>query len=111
MPMLSDLYRRKHGRRMRGEQGQGLIELLISMVILAVGVGALLSVMAAGALSLQRSDQKGTALTFAENQLELYPRGVVSVYPVVVAVVAAWWIRLPHREHERSDDSAGYLRE
>ena len=34
---------------LRGEEGQGLLELLISMVILAVGVGALLSVMAAGA--------------------------------------------------------------
>jgi type II secretory pathway pseudopilin PulG len=72
---------------MRREQGQGLVELLISMVILAVGVGALLSVMAAGALSLQRSDQKGTALTLAENQLELY-RGVS--YPYIRLSASSW---------------------
>ena len=57
------------------------------MVILAVGVGALLSVMAAGALSLQRSDQKGTALTLAENQLELY-RGVS--YPYIRSRPRPW---------------------
>ena len=57
------------------------------MVILAVGVGALLSVMAAGALSLQRSEQKGTALTLAENQLELY-RGVS--YPYIRLAASSW---------------------
>ena len=76
MQILSDMTRLDRAAAgARGDLGQGIIELLISMVILAVGVGALLSVMAAGALSLQRSDQKGTALTLAENQLELY-RGV-----------------------------------
>lgn len=54
------------------EEGQGLIELLIAMIILATAVGALLSLMVASAVSIQRSDEKGTALTIAENQLELY---------------------------------------
>ena len=63
----------------RSEDGQGLVELLISMLILSVGVAALLTLMAAGAVSLQRSDQKGTAFTLAENQIELY-RGVSYPY-------------------------------
>ena len=88
MPMLSDMIRPNSAAAgVRGEEGQGLVELLISMVILAVGVGALLSVMAAGALSLQRSDQKGTALTLAENQLELY-RGVS--YPYIRLSSLSW---------------------
>jgi Tfp pilus assembly protein PilV len=65
--------------RLRDEAGQGLVELLIAMVILTVGVGALLTLLAAGAVSLQRSDQSGTALTLAENQIELY-RGVSFPY-------------------------------
>ena len=88
MQLLSDMTRLDRAAAgARGELGQGIIELLISMVILAVGVGALLSVMAAGALSLQRSDQKGTALTLAENQLELY-RGVS--YPNIRLSAASW---------------------
>lgn len=88
MPLLNDMTRPQSVvAGIRSEQGQGLIELLISMVILAVGVGALLSVMAAGALSLQRSDQKGTALTLAENQLELY-RGVS--YPYIRLSSSSW---------------------
>jgi hypothetical protein len=44
-----------------------------------VGVGALLTLLAAGSVSLQRSDRSGTALTLAENQIELY-RGVAFPY-------------------------------
>jgi Tfp pilus assembly protein PilV len=60
------------GRDRQGEQGQGLVEMLIALVMLAIGVGALISVLVAGAIALQRTDQKGTALTLAERQLELY---------------------------------------
>jgi type II secretory pathway pseudopilin PulG len=88
MQSLSDMTRLEGAAAgAREELGQGIIELLISLVILAVGVGALLSVMAAGALSLQRSDQKGTALTLAENQLELY-RGVT--YPYIRLSASSW---------------------
>jgi len=59
-------------RNLRREDGQGLIELIVALTILAVGIGALLTVLTSSALSLQRSDQKGTALTLAESQLELY---------------------------------------
>jgi len=59
-------------RRLRRDDGQGLIELIVALTILAVGIGAVLTVLTGSALSLQRSDQKGTALTLAETQLELY---------------------------------------
>jgi len=59
-------------RRLRREEGQGLIELIVALTILAIGIGAVLTVLTGSALSLQRSDQKGTALTLAESQLELY---------------------------------------
>ena len=57
---------------LRRDDGQGLIELIVAMTILAVGIGAVLTVLTSSALSLQRSDQKGTALTLAETQIELY---------------------------------------
>lgn len=54
------------------ESGQGLLELVIAMSFISIAVGALLSMMAAGAASLQRSERSGTALTLADRQLELY---------------------------------------
>src|SRR5512133_115830 len=54
------------------EEGQGLIELIVALTILAVGIGSLLTLLTSSALSLQRSDQKGTALVLAEKQIELY---------------------------------------
>lgn len=59
-------------RLRRDDDGQGLIELIVALTILAVGIGAVLTVLTGSALSLERSDQKGTALTLAETQLELY---------------------------------------
>jgi Tfp pilus assembly protein PilV len=57
---------------LRSESGQGLLELVMAISFIAVAVGALLSMMVASAVSLDRSDQKGTALTLADKQLELY---------------------------------------
>jgi type II secretory pathway pseudopilin PulG len=58
--------------RARNESGQGLIEVIIAMIFLAVAVAAILSLMTAGAISLQRASQKGTAQTLAETQLETF---------------------------------------
>ena len=79
MPALPTITRHKSVVRLRGESGQGLLELLIAITLLTVGVGALLSLVATGFLSLQRSGESGTALTLAEAQLELY-RGVSYPY-------------------------------
>ena len=57
------------------EEAQGLVELIVALTVLAIGIGSLLTLLTSSALSLQRSDQKGTALVLAEKQIELY-RGV-----------------------------------
>jgi type II secretory pathway pseudopilin PulG len=54
------------------ESGQGLIEMVISMLILMIAISALIAVMAAGALSLQRASSEGTAVTLADKQIEVY---------------------------------------
>ncbi len=58
------------------EDAQGLVELIVALTVLSIGIGSLLTLLTSSALSLQRSDQKGTALVLAEKQIELY-RGVV----------------------------------
>src|SRR5262245_11696651 len=63
---------RSVSRALRREDGQGLIELVVALTILAVGIGSLLTLLTSSAISLQRSDQKGTALVLAEKQIELY---------------------------------------
>jgi type II secretory pathway pseudopilin PulG len=59
-------------RRLDGDGGFGIIEVLIALTLLSVAIGALVSVFAASALSLHRSGQRGTAVTLAENQIEIY---------------------------------------
>ncbi len=79
MRVLPAITRHKSVVRLREEAGQGLLELLITFTILSVGVAALLTLLAAGSVTIQRSDRSGTALTLAENQIELY-RGVSYPY-------------------------------
>jgi len=59
-------------RRLADERGMGLVELLIAMTILAVAVGAMMSLYVSTARSMQRAGQRGTALTLAEKQMEIY---------------------------------------
>lgn len=82
--MRAQLHRGQHadvvlGRRgpispaaLRSDEGQGLIELMIAMFILAIALSAIFALMTSGALSLQRAGEKGTALTLAEQQMEIY---------------------------------------
>ena len=58
--------------RATGDDGFGLVELLIAMTMLSVAVGALLTVFVSSAVSLRRAGQKGTALTLADTQMEKY---------------------------------------
>jgi type II secretory pathway pseudopilin PulG len=68
------------GRRAAKGDGFGVVELLIAMTILSIGIGALVSVFAASAVSLRRAGQKGTALTLADTQMEVYrTRGFTGV--------------------------------
>lgn len=71
---------RRLRRRAANSDGFGVIELLIAMTMLSIGIGALVSVFASTAVSLRRAGQKGTALTLADTQMEVYrTRGFTGV--------------------------------
>ena len=59
-------------KRLRSEEGFGLLELLISITMLNVGILALIAAFNSGAFALQRASQVSTAATVAERQMELY---------------------------------------
>ena len=54
------------------DSGFTLIEMLVAMMIISIGILALVTVFTAAALSLHRSAQRGTAVTLAESQMEIY---------------------------------------
>ena len=58
--------------RLRREDGFGLIELLVAVVILSVGIMALMGVFAAGTLSLRRSASTSTGTAVADKVMEVY---------------------------------------
>ena len=58
--------------RLRNEDGFGLIEVLISIVMLNVGILALVAAFNSGSLAIQRASHAATASTLAEKQMELY---------------------------------------
>jgi prepilin-type N-terminal cleavage/methylation domain-containing protein len=59
-------------RRLRQDEGFGLVELMIAMLILTVGLLALLSAFVSGATTLRRASRTATASTLADTQMELY---------------------------------------
>jgi type II secretory pathway pseudopilin PulG len=59
-------------RLARDGDGFGVVELLIAMTLLGIGISALVGVFAASALSLRRAGERGTALTLADTQMEVY---------------------------------------
>jgi Tfp pilus assembly protein PilV len=60
------------GALRRDEAGFGIIELVISMLILSVGVLALASAFTSGAVALRRASRTSTATAIADAQLERY---------------------------------------
>jgi Tfp pilus assembly protein PilV len=58
--------------KLRSEQGFGLIELLMAMVMLNVGILALVAAFQSGAFALRRSSHISTAASLADSQMELY---------------------------------------
>ncbi len=60
-------------RRFReDETGLGLVELVFAMSLLALAIAAQLSVFASSYTSLHRASIKGTAVTVADKQMEVY---------------------------------------
>ena len=58
--------------RLRADQGFGLIELLIAMVILNVGILAIVASFNAGIITLNRASRITTSAVLADQQMELY---------------------------------------
>jgi len=70
--------------RVRSDAGIGLVELLVALTIIAVGVGAALSVFASSIVSLQHGAKQGTALSLADRQLEAYRSMSFSCLPTAL---------------------------
>lgn len=57
---------------MHAEEGFGLIELIIAIVVLQVALLAILGAFSAGSVALGRASRVNTAATMADQQMELY---------------------------------------
>ncbi len=58
--------------RARSEEGFGLIELMVSMVMLNVGILAIVAAFNSGAVALKNAGEVSTASVVADKQMELY---------------------------------------
>src|SRR5215813_2252056 len=59
-------------RRLRSEEGMGLVELLAAMTVLSIALLALLAGYGSAFVSLRLASQKTTASQLAASQMELY---------------------------------------
>jgi Tfp pilus assembly protein PilE len=57
---------------LRSEKGFGLVELMISMVMLNVGILAIVAAFQSGAIALKNAGEVSTASVLADKQMELY---------------------------------------
>ena len=58
--------------RLRSQEGFGLIELMISMVMLNIGILAIVAAFNSGALALKNAGEVSTGSVIADKQMELY---------------------------------------
>lgn len=58
--------------RLRSEEGFGLIELMISIIMLNIGILAIVAAFNSGALALKRAGEVSTASVIGDKQMELY---------------------------------------
>lgn len=58
--------------RLRSQEGFGLVELMVSMVMLNIGLLAIVAAFNSGALALKRAGEVSTASVLADKQMELY---------------------------------------
>jgi len=57
---------------LKSEEGMTLIELLIAMVVMALGISAIVAGFTSGLLSVSRARQASTVGTLADKRMELY---------------------------------------
>ena len=72
LPMISPMSPLPRSGLRRDQSGSMLIELLIAMTVLAIAVGALISIYASSLISLRHTSIEGNALTLADKQIEVY---------------------------------------
>ena len=58
--------------RLRREEGFGLVELLIAMLVMALGIMAIVAGFSSGMVALSNASRTGTAGTLADKQMEAY---------------------------------------
>jgi Tfp pilus assembly protein PilV len=58
--------------RLRSQEGFGLIELMVSMVMLNIGILAIVAAFNSGALALKHAGEVSTGSVIADKQMELY---------------------------------------
>jgi prepilin-type N-terminal cleavage/methylation domain-containing protein len=71
-------------QRLRTQDGMTLIELLIAMVVMAIGVSGLVAGFSSGLLSIQRGAKTSVAGTLADQKLETYRQATYASIPVGV---------------------------
>jgi Tfp pilus assembly protein PilV len=59
-------------KRVRAEDGFGLLELMIAMVVLNIGILAIVAAFNSGAVALRRASHVSTASALADSQMERY---------------------------------------
>ena len=59
-------------KSLRSQEGFGLIELLISMMMLNIGILAIVAAFNSGAIALKSAGEISTASVVADKQMELY---------------------------------------
>jgi type II secretory pathway pseudopilin PulG len=72
--LLAAARRRLHrsSEAARDESGFMLVEVLVATMLLTVAISALLATFFASAISLHVTDERGTAVTLGESQMEIY---------------------------------------
>lgn len=73
MTTTADISRKKHlVARLRDEEGIGLVELMIALLVLNVGIFATLAAFTSGALALRRASHTSTAAAIADTYMECF---------------------------------------
>ena len=91
--------------RVSSEDGQGLIELMIATLVLAVAITALVGILVSTSLSLQRSAIRGTALALADKRLELYRTLSYANIRLDGTAITAMSNTLPYKTANSSDST------
>jgi Tfp pilus assembly protein PilV len=77
--------------KLRDEEGIGLVELLIALLVLNIGIFATLAAFTSGALALRNASHASTAAAIADQQMEMYrDSAYASIPPVSPATSTSW---------------------